>query len=55
MSAPQLKPETVADLTAYVKAKFGLFGAMHLKSTEASCECQVCAAIRQAVADQQKT
>ena len=50
--SPQLKPETLADLKAYILATKGMFGALHLKSVESSCPCDVCKAIREAVAEQ---
>lgn len=51
-ASAKLKPETIADLTQYVKATHGLFGALHLKSVASSCTCDVCAAIRAAMAQQ---
>jgi hypothetical protein len=49
MSEPTLKPETIADLKQYVLAKKGMFGALHLKNVEQSCNCDICKTIREAV------
>jgi hypothetical protein len=47
---PTLKPETVADLKQFIEAKFGMFGALHLKHQEENCPCEICKAIREVVA-----